>query len=98
VTHFGLYGNTIAANHLASIKKLVDRNLRFRRIWLLDARKMLATLMCADECGVVWPYLLAKDDPDNVEAGRRELRGVFAERRRRLHVTEAKRRRLSFIN
>jgi hypothetical protein len=54
---------------------------------------MLLSLMdgCADECSVVWPYLLESDDkdgmvvPDNVEAVRAELRGVVAERRRRLH-------------
>jgi hypothetical protein len=64
---------------------------------------MLLSLMggCADECSVVWPYLLGSDDadgivaPDNVEAVRAEFEGVVAERRRRLQVTpEAKRRRL----
>jgi hypothetical protein len=58
--------------------------------------------MCADECGVVWPYLLGRGDtdgivaPDNVESIRAEfLDDVVAERRRRSHVVpEAKRRRL----
>jgi hypothetical protein len=63
---------------------------------------MLLSLMCADECGVVWPYLLESDElkdgivaSDNVEALRTELQGVVAERRRRLQVTvpDAKRRR-----
>jgi hypothetical protein len=53
---------------------------------------MLLSLMggCADECHVVWPYLLGSDNkdgtvvPDNVEAVRAELAGVVAERRRRL--------------
>jgi hypothetical protein len=61
--------------------------------------------MCADECGVVWPYLLESGEsdagkvvPDNiVEAVRAELLGVVAERRRCLQLQdmpEAKRRRL----
>jgi hypothetical protein len=51
---------------------------------------MLLSLMCADECGVVWPYLLESGDtdgkvvPENVELIRAELTGVVAERRRRL--------------
>jgi hypothetical protein len=62
---------------------------------------MLLSLMCADECGVVWPYLLENGDkdgavaPDNLDAIRAEFGVVVAERRRRLQVTpEAKRRRL----
>jgi hypothetical protein len=66
---------------------------------------MLLSLMCADECGVVWPYLLESDDtdagkvvPDNVEAVHAELLGVVAERRRRFmqlqDTLEAERRRL----
>jgi hypothetical protein len=56
---------------------------------------MLLSLMggCADECGVVWPYLLKKGDtdgnvaPNNVAAIRVEFEGVVAERRRRSQVT-----------
>jgi hypothetical protein len=65
---------------------------------------MLLSLMggCADECSIVWPYLLESGDedgvvaPDNIEAVRAEyLSDVVAERRRRLQATpEAKRRRL----
>jgi hypothetical protein len=63
---------------------------------------MLLSLMCADECGVVWLYLLESDErkdgivvPDNVEAVRAEFAGVVAKRRRRLQIEpEAKRRRL----
>jgi hypothetical protein len=63
---------------------------------------MLLSLMCADECGVVWPYLLGRGCTDGtiaVDAGetiRAEfLSDVVAERRRRLQgVPEAKRRRL----
>jgi hypothetical protein len=62
---------------------------------------MLLSLMCADECGCVWPYLLESDDtdgivaPDNVETVRAEFAVVAEERRLRSQVTpEAKRRRL----
>jgi hypothetical protein len=56
---------------------------------------------CADECSVVWPYLLESGDedgmvvPDNVAALRAEFAGVVAERRRRLQVAPraAKRQR-----
>jgi Ran GTPase-activating protein (RanGAP) involved in mRNA processing and transport len=102
VTFIDLDGNPIAAEHIASIKELVDRNLRFRRLFLFHARKMLLSLLCADECGVVWPYLLESDEvndgkvvPENVEALCAELQGVVAERRSRLQVEpESKRRRL----
>jgi hypothetical protein len=83
--------NDIGDDCVASIKELVDRNARFRCLFLFDARQMLLSLMCADECGVVWPYLLENDErkdgivvPDNVEAVRAEYAGVIAERRRRL--------------
>jgi hypothetical protein len=62
---------------------------------------MLLSLMCADECGVVWPCLLGKGNtdgtvvPTNVESIRAEIAAVVAERRRRLQATPAaKRRRL----
>jgi hypothetical protein len=67
----------------------IDRNRRFRRLHLFDARQMLLSLMCADECGVVWPYLLEGDDldtmkaPGNVETLRAEFAVVVEERRRR---------------
>jgi hypothetical protein len=91
-TSINLDDNTIAADNVASVKELLDRNARFRRSFLFDARQMLLSLMCADECGVVWPYLLESGDkdgvvvPDNIEALRAELQGVVAERRRRLQV------------
>jgi hypothetical protein len=53
---------------------------------------MLLWLMCADECGVVWLYLLESGDkdgivaPDNVESIRAEFAAVVAERRRRLQA------------
>jgi hypothetical protein len=92
--YIGLDDNTVAADGVANIKELVDRNARFRRLFLFDARQMLLSLMggCADECNVVWPYLLGSGDkdgiiePDNIEAVRAEFAGVVAERRRRLQV------------
>jgi hypothetical protein len=94
VTYINLDGNAISADRVASIKKLLDRNARFRCLFLFDARQMLLSLMggCADECSVVWPYLLKRGDtdgivePDNVEALRAEFEGVVAERRRRLQI------------
>jgi hypothetical protein len=94
VTTIYLDDNTIAADRVANIKELLVRNARFRCLFLFDARQMLLSLMggCADECSVVWPYLLGSGDkdgtvvPDNVEALRAELQGVVAERRRRLQV------------
>jgi hypothetical protein len=71
--YLDLDGDTIAAKRLASIHELIDRNARLRRLFLFDARRMLLSLMCADECGVVWPYLLKRGDtdgtvvPDNVK-------------------------------
>jgi hypothetical protein len=65
------------------------RNKRLRRLFLFDARRMLLSVMCADECGVVWPYLLDSGDtdgivaPDNVETLRAEFAAVVEERRRR---------------
>jgi hypothetical protein len=41
-----------------SIDALLDRNERLRSLFLFDARQMLLSLMCADECGVVWSCLL----------------------------------------
>jgi septal ring factor EnvC (AmiA/AmiB activator) len=58
-------------------------------MFLFDARRMLLSLMCADECSVTWPYLLVKGDtdgivaPDNLETIRAEFASVVEERRRR---------------
>jgi hypothetical protein len=64
------------------IDALIARNKRFRCLFLFDARQMLLSLMCADECSVVWPYLLENGDtdgivaPDNAETIRAEFLGV----------------------
>jgi hypothetical protein len=102
MTYIPLHDNAIDASYRASVDALAARNKLFRPLFLFDARRMLMSLMCADECGVVWPYLLERGDtdgvvaPDNVEAIRAEFSVVVAERRRRLHASalEAKRRRL----
>jgi hypothetical protein len=90
---------TIALNHnhidddseiIDSADALTARNKRFRDLFLFDARRMLLSLMCADECGVVWPYLLESGKIDegvarfdcitNFESIRAELFSVIAER------------------
>jgi hypothetical protein len=100
LTSIGLYSNAIDDAKRNSVNALAARNKRFRKMFLFDARRMLLSLMCADECGVVWPYLLGRgctdgiDAPNDVESIRAEfLSDVVAERRRRADATpvEAKR-------
>jgi Ran GTPase-activating protein (RanGAP) involved in mRNA processing and transport len=93
VTTINLRSNGISKSNGVSFDALVARNKRLRCMFLFDARRMLLSLMCADECGVVWPYLLKSGDtdskvaPDNVDAIRTEFEGVLAERRnRRLQI------------
>jgi hypothetical protein len=75
--------------HRHDVGDLLARNKRLRHLFIFDARKMLLSLMCADECGVVCPYLLDSDDvnvivtPDDVESLRAEFAAVVEERRRR---------------
>jgi hypothetical protein len=89
VTKVEFDGNRIVASDHARVDKLIARNHRLRHLFIFDARKMLLSLMCSDECGVVWPYLLEGDDlnvisaPDNVESLRAEFAAVVEERRRR---------------
>jgi hypothetical protein len=89
VTQIDLEGNGFDEDAQAPVKKLLARNKCLRHLFLFDARKMLLSLMCADECGVVWPYLLDGDDldvtaaPANVETLRAEFNAVVEERRRR---------------
>jgi hypothetical protein len=86
VTKVNLSGNEIDAS---GVNKLIARNERLRQLFLFDARKMLLTVLCADECGALWPYLLEGDDlgviapPANVESLRAEFAAVVEERRRR---------------
>jgi Ran GTPase-activating protein (RanGAP) involved in mRNA processing and transport len=90
VTRIALDGNYINASNRANVNELIARNERFRFLFLFDARQMLLSLMCADECGVVWPYLLGSGNtdgtvvPDNVDSIRAEFATVVEERRRRL--------------
>jgi hypothetical protein len=101
LTCIALNANTVERSYRDDFEALVARNKRFRSLFLFDARQMLLSLMCADECGVVWPYLLGRGNtdgivaPDTVETIRAEFLVVVAERRRRLQgVPQAKRRRL----
>jgi hypothetical protein len=89
VTNINLDENGVSASDCANVDKLTARNYRLRHMLIFDARKMLLSLMCADECGVVWPYLLNNNDlniivaPYNVKTLRDEFRAVVEERRRR---------------
>jgi hypothetical protein len=77
----------------AKVDKLLARNERLRQLFLFDARKMLLSVLCADECGALWPYVLDDDDKltgvslaaDNIETLRAEFAAVVEERRRREH-------------
>jgi hypothetical protein len=62
LTNLNLDNNRIDASDRAPVVDLIARNIRLRRLFIFDARKMLRSLMCSDECGVVWPYLLKYDD------------------------------------
>jgi hypothetical protein len=73
------------------VDTLIARNKRLRRLFLFDAQQMMLSLMCADWCGVVWPYLLDGDAytdgitirEDDVATVRAEFAAVDEERRRR---------------
>jgi hypothetical protein len=52
VTAMHLHFNQIG-NVASTVNLLTDRNARLKRLFLFDARRMLLSLMCADECGVV---------------------------------------------
>jgi hypothetical protein len=88
--------NTRDAAASARAYARVERNRRLRRLFLFDARQMLLSVLCADECGVVWPYLLEGDDLDYVAQAsncfgdftsvRTEYAVVVEERRRRAAV------------
>jgi hypothetical protein len=55
------------ASNRKIVDKLTARNARLRKLFLFDAQQMLLSVMCADLCGVVWPYVF---DEEN-ESGRR---------------------------
>jgi hypothetical protein len=81
LTFIKLYGNRSSASILTTFRESADRNKCLRHLFLYDARRMLLSLMCADECGVVWPHLLERGDitdgvaaPDDIDA----LRATFA--------------------
>jgi hypothetical protein len=86
VTYIDLFNNSIDKSNCDIVNALFARNKRLHCLFLFDAWRMLLSLMCADECGVVWPYLLKKGDkdgavaPDNIESIRAEFGVVVAER------------------
>jgi hypothetical protein len=58
-------------------------------MFLFDARQMLLSRLCGDECGVLWQYFIkssvGEDDgaaPANIDAIRVELAAVVNERLR----------------
>jgi hypothetical protein len=90
VTTIWLDGNQISTTNLSVLRDLTDRNKRLGRLFLFDARRMLLSVMCADECGVVWPYLLEHRNiidgvavPDDIDALRATFAAIVAKRRRR---------------
>jgi Ran GTPase-activating protein (RanGAP) involved in mRNA processing and transport len=101
LTSIDLDDNPIDESIRTNVDALVARNKRYRSLVLFDARQMLLSLMCADECGVVWPYLLGSGNTDGILAPDAEaairaefLDDVQAERRRRWQGSPtAKRRR-----
>jgi predicted signal transduction protein with EAL and GGDEF domain len=89
VTEISLDGNDLDEFHCARVDELLARNNRLRHLFLFDARKMLLSVLCGDECGVVLPYLLDRNDIDavvaldKIEMLRAEFAVVVEERRRR---------------
>jgi hypothetical protein len=95
VTAINFYNNGIGNENASTVDALIARNKRLRRMFLFYARQMLLSLTCADECGVVWPYVLDGDDlntikvaPANIETLRAEFAAVVEERRRRAAAAE----------
>ena len=70
---------------------MTARNYRLRQLFIVDAKKMVLSLIsgCADECNIVLPYFLDSDDLDVilsarcVKSHRAEFAIVVEERRRR---------------
>jgi hypothetical protein len=83
-----LFANVaIDASILATIRESTDRNKRLQHLFLYDARRMLLSLMCADECGVVWPYFLESGNimdgivvPANIDVLRATLASIVVAR------------------
>jgi hypothetical protein len=80
-------GNRTNALMLTTVRKLTNRNKRLRHLFLYDARQMLLSLMCADECGVVWPYFLESGNimdgivvPANIDVLRAILASIVVAR------------------
>jgi hypothetical protein len=104
VTEIWLGGNGIDESIIATFGELTTRNKRLRHLFLFDARRMLLSLMCADECGVVWPYLLESGNitdgvaaPNDIDALRATLDSIVVERLRDLFLYDARQMLLSLM-
>jgi hypothetical protein len=70
---------------------MITRNKRLAYLFVFRARKMLLTVLRADECGVVWHYVFGvknfiNADSRRVEKVRAEFADVVEERRRRAAI------------
>jgi predicted lipoprotein with Yx(FWY)xxD motif len=104
VTIIYLHVNGIDESIRATVRELIDRNKRLWHLFLYDARRMLLSVMCADECGVVWPYLLGRGNitdgiaaPDDIDALRATHDSIVVERLRHLFLFDARRMLLSLM-
>jgi hypothetical protein len=96
--------NRISRTYLATIRELTDRNKRLQHLFLFDARRMLLSVMCdADECSVVWQYLLGNDNtvgiavPDDIDALRETFDSIVVERLGDLFLYDARQMLLSLM-
>jgi hypothetical protein len=92
VTSIDLPYNEFGIELTTTINALTARNKRLRRLFLFDARQMLLSVLCADECDVVWPYSLAAADADYVAQPSNRF-GNFASLRSGFAVVVEERRR-----
>jgi hypothetical protein len=104
VTFIYLSSNNIDESILATIRELINRNKRLRHLFLFNARRMLLSVMRADECGVVWPYILESGNitdgiaaPDDIDALRATHDSIVVERLRHLFLYDARQMLLSLM-
>jgi hypothetical protein len=87
VTNVDLSFNPVGVQGSA-VEKLCARNKRFQSLFLLDARQMMSSVLCGDECGVVWSYFFYRGDtdgiaaPDDIDAMRAAFALIVEEHRR----------------
>jgi hypothetical protein len=98
VTTVELWDDSIGESITRVIDAATDRNKRLRQLFLYDTWRTLLSLLCADECGVIWPYYLACGDrngaavPDGLDDLRLSMAGIHFERERRRRAAVQKRR------